>query len=430
FSAFPTATGVVVSNAVPGNGGVIISWAAPVAVVSLSASPNPAVAGQVVTLTATVAGPTSAPVPTGNVTFVDYTTGGVAIGLPVELSGGTASTTTSSLPVGDTQLYAHYSGDATYAPVTSSLLTEDVLPLTWSAGPSGPSARSGPAMATSPSGLTLLFGGAGAGSTAHSDTWELASPTGTWQELAAAASTAPSARTVAAMVWDPEMSEFVLFGGVSHTGYHGGTWAFDSATATWSELATTGSPSPRAGAAMAALPNGDIVLFGGLGSSGFLGGTWVFDPTTTTWSEQSGPGPSARYSAAMAADGAGNVVLFGGLGPSGYESGTWSYNPTAGTWSEVATSGAAPTGRFGASFAYGPSAKGFVLFGGEGTAGFSSATYSYDPATATWAALEPSVSPTPRDGAAMSYDPPANVFVLFGGWTGSNYLSGTWELPG
>ena len=284
-------------------------------------------------------------------------------------------------------------------------------------------------MASNPAGLTVLFGGGAPGSTALADTWELASPGGSWQQLTSTAGTAPSGRTLAAMVWDPSLSKFVLFGGLNGTGFQGGTYAFDPTTMTWSELTTTGSPTPRAGAALAALPDGEVLLFGGLGSSGFLSDTWVFDPATTTWSKQSGSGPTARYEAAMSAGPAG-PVLFGGLGPSGLVGGTWAYNPADGTWSQATTSGSSPSARYGAGFAYDVAAGDFVLFGGDTASGYSSATYTYDPATAAWATISPTTSPSPRDGAGLTYDATAHAFVLFGGWDGANFLSDTWELAG
>ena len=220
-----------------------------------------------------------------------------------------------------------------------------------------------------------------------------------------------------------------MFGGLNRTGFQGGTYTFDPATSTWSALTTTGSPTPRAGAAIATLPDGDILLFGGVGFTGFLSDTWVFDPATSTWSKQAATGPSARYEASMA-EGASGPVLFGGLGPSGPLGGTWSYNAATGTWGHVSTSGTAPAALYGASFAYDTAAGHFVLFGGDAAAGYSSATYTYDPANATWAALSPTNNPSARAGAGFTYDQTAETFVLFGGWDGTKFLASTWEMAG
>jgi N-acetylneuraminic acid mutarotase len=232
------------------------------------------------------------------------------------------------------------------------------------------------------------------------------------------------------MVWDQEMGKFVLFGGVSSTGFHSGTWAFDPVSGTWSKLATTGSPPPRAGAGMAAEPNGDIVLFGGLTYTGFLADTWVFDPSTNTWAEQHPPAsPPARFEPAMAADSStGTVVLFGGLGVGGYYGGTWAY--TDGAWARLTPGGTPPSARYGAGLAYDSAAGDFVLVDGDSAPGYSGATYTYDPTTSTWAVLAPTTSPSPRAGAGFSYDPAAGTFVQFGGFNGSTFLADTWELAG
>ncbi len=84
------------------------------------ANPSPSVVGQSVTLTATVA-PIQAgqPAPSGIVTFVDTTTG-VTLGTGT-LSGGTASFTTSSIPVGVNSIAANYAGDGTFLASTGSV---------------------------------------------------------------------------------------------------------------------------------------------------------------------------------------------------------------------------------------------------------------------------------------------------------------------
>ncbi|MGA6153513.1 Ig-like domain-containing protein [Stenotrophomonas sp. NPDC087984] len=85
----------------------------------VTASPNPAVSGQSVTLTATVI-PLGTGTPTGTVTFV--VSGGPT--LTGTLSGGTASVTASGLSGGTHIVTATYNGDANF---TSSTGTTAVL---------------------------------------------------------------------------------------------------------------------------------------------------------------------------------------------------------------------------------------------------------------------------------------------------------------
>jgi hypothetical protein len=93
----------------------------PASSTALTASANPAVAGQSVTFTATVKGGTAG-TPTGTVVFTVDGTAQPA----VSLSGGIATLTLNNLTTGSHQILAAYSGDINYAPSTSNSLTEVV----------------------------------------------------------------------------------------------------------------------------------------------------------------------------------------------------------------------------------------------------------------------------------------------------------------
>lgn len=126
------ASDVEISNSLSGPGGVTISWyGPPTTTTTMTSTPNPAVSGSPVTLTATVNPLGAAPgtAPTGSVTFVDADTG-YPIGYPVPLSTTspyTASVSTT-LPVGTDHVSAYYPGDSNFIGSGSSILTENVLP--------------------------------------------------------------------------------------------------------------------------------------------------------------------------------------------------------------------------------------------------------------------------------------------------------------
>ena len=80
---------------------------------------NPSTYGQSVTFTATVAPPGA----TGTVTFKD---GGTDISGAISVASGQAQFSTSSLSAGSHSITAHYSGDGTYLPSTSSSLAQVV----------------------------------------------------------------------------------------------------------------------------------------------------------------------------------------------------------------------------------------------------------------------------------------------------------------
>jgi hypothetical protein len=83
----------------------------------LAVSPATANFGQSVTLTATVTGPSGAPVPTGTVTFNSGTN---ALGTGTLNASGIATYTTSTLAPNNYSLTAAYGGDATYSSSTSA----------------------------------------------------------------------------------------------------------------------------------------------------------------------------------------------------------------------------------------------------------------------------------------------------------------------
>ena len=94
--------------------------------IALVSSLNPSVSGQSVTFTATVTPLTGTGTPTSTVVFKD----GVATIGTGTLSGGVATFSTSALSTGAHSITAVYSGDASYATSTSSVVTQTVNRLT------------------------------------------------------------------------------------------------------------------------------------------------------------------------------------------------------------------------------------------------------------------------------------------------------------
>jgi hypothetical protein len=99
----------------------------------LTASPNPVLAQNTVTLTATVS--SSVSTPTGSVTFSDS---GTTLGT-ASLTGGTATLTTSTLSVGSHSITAAYGGDGNFNSVSSTAAGETVEDFTLTIGGSGSS---------------------------------------------------------------------------------------------------------------------------------------------------------------------------------------------------------------------------------------------------------------------------------------------------
>lgn len=239
-----------------------------------------------------------------------------------------------------------------------------------------PSPRGEAAVAEDPAqeGL-LLYGGHGAAGPLG-DTW--AFENGSWMNLTAAAGTGPSPRYESAMAWDPALNEDILFGGRSYAAIFNDTWAFFNGH--WREVVTAGPPTNgappgRYGASLVWDPNlSGLLLFGGAtsqsGTGGVVNDTWIFENGTWSSIHLTGAGPAPRRFAAMGFDGSLDaVVLFGGESALGAALGdTWTIQGTA--WAPVtAPPGAAsPSGRWLAT-AIGvdpgaPSRSYLLLFGG------------------------------------------------------------------
>lgn len=91
--------------------------------ISISATPTPALLGQTVTLTSTVA-QTAASVPSGSITFMS---GSTSLGQASLDSAGTATLTLSSLPAGTYAVVGSYSGDSHYGSGKSAVASLQVL---------------------------------------------------------------------------------------------------------------------------------------------------------------------------------------------------------------------------------------------------------------------------------------------------------------
>jgi hypothetical protein len=89
---------------------------------TLNSSPNPAVVGTAVSLSATVT--ENYAVPTGSVSFLD---GGTLIGTALLNASGTATFTTSTLSVGTHPITAVYAGNNNFGPINSGVLDQVIL---------------------------------------------------------------------------------------------------------------------------------------------------------------------------------------------------------------------------------------------------------------------------------------------------------------
>ncbi len=291
----------------------------------------------------------------------------------------------------------------------------------WANGPSaGPSERAGMAVAFDVARSVLVVISGLSATALESDSWEWSGSA--WTEMA----TAPlSPRSQHAMAYDSRRGVAVMFGGSSADTV---TWLFDSLA--WRPVAFAG-PGARTAPAMAYdSVRGLVVLFAGSGGGSPLADTWLYDGSA--WRlDTTATSPPARSGAAMDFDAVrGVIVVFGGTGAAGPLNDTWEYtspaSPTAhGTWRQVTISGAVPSARSGAAFAF-DAARGYsVLFGG---AGASAETWTYD--GSVWTHVTTVHTPSARSGAAIAFEASSRRSVLFGGVTAGARLGDLWAFDG
>jgi N-acetylneuraminic acid mutarotase len=292
------------------------------------------------------------------------------------------------------------------------------------------------------SGRLIMFGGSEAADPFGlkyppvNTTWAYDPAANSWTELKPSG-TVPPPLSGPSMAYDPATKRLIMFGGcdgVASEMYGGwlypatsGTWAYDPATNTWTELKPSGKvPPPRSVAPMAYDPaTGRMIMFGGMGDTPpfLLNDTWAYDPAANTWTElkPSGTVPSPRQEPAMTYDpSTGRLIMFGGYDgeTSTVLDETWAYDPSGNTWTNLNPSGTLPEARFGSAMTYDSSSRRAIMFGGsiaDGSKYFDN-TWAYDPVANTWTELKPlGTLPGARYSPSLVYAPSTGQVVMFGG---------------
>jgi hypothetical protein len=205
----------------------------------------------------------------------------------------------------------------------------------------------------------------------------------------------------------------VLFGGSTATGYRADTWTWNGGG--WNLQRPHGSPSARDEAGIGSDPAGHVVLFGGFGpgagAAALLGDTWTWDGQD--WTRQHPrTSPEPRLAPDMAYDSnLGKTVMYGGFDPikhAAFTSTAWTWDGS--DWSERALD-TNPQIFGGSAFAFDPSSRRFVSFGGF-RARVIGETWSFD--GTNWSRLSPTLNPAGRRDAAFAFEPSGEA-ILFGG---------------
>src|SRR5579864_4224030 len=117
--------------------------------------------------------------------------------------------------------------------------------------------------------------------------------------------------------------------------------------------------------------------------------------------------PVGRWATSMAYDQAAHAaVLFGGTAGGALLGDTWTWDGTR--WLERSGLTGSPSARLGAAMAYDDQTGQVILFGGQGPSSNAlDDTWAWD--GSAWHQLQPSHSPSPREGASAVYDPALSV---------------------
>ena len=291
--------------------------------------------------------------------------------------------------------------------------------------PGGPGIRSGARMVYDPNRKrALLFGGVDTGGKID-ETWEWSGAA--WEWLSP--SSAPDARAYPGLAYDRSRSNAVLFGGAGAVAALGDTWTWDGTN--WTEKAPATSPPACWGSGMVYdSARNETVLFGGATDAigdNTITATWTWNGTN--WTEKApATQPARRFGCAMAFDeDRGVVVLFGGSADTtSATSDTWEWDGT--NWTEISPSNP-PTARRLAAATFSPDQNAVMLFGGfeEGTSTYPADTYTYN--GAAWVATATTgISPSGRQGAAMSLIDMSGCVSIFGGLNAGATVNDFWKF--
>jgi len=183
-------------------------------------------------------------------------------------------------------------------------------------------------------------------------------------------------------------SEMIVWGGLTDAGILAGNGArYRPATDSWTNVSSSGAPSPRSGHT-AVWTGTEMIVWGGNEFAPAIVGTGGrFRPATGDWRSVSIVGaPSARTGHTAIWTGT-EMIVWGGN--DGLPTNTGArYNPASDTWSKIADAPAALTGHTAIW-----TGTEMIVWGGDSS---SDRGYAYRPSTNTWRATTITAAPTPR----------------------------------
>lgn len=345
----------------------------------------------------------------------------------------------------------------------------------------GPPTGNGHSAVWDPGGDQLLVYG-GFGGSESAGLWAFQPAAGRWRDLETAG-TIPSPQSYHTAVWDSAAGRMLVFGGIGPTfGLINDLWAYAPSTNTWLRLDPDNPPPPPL-LLHAAVWDPDLaqmLVYGGVDP---VGGKptdqlWSYRPASNTWSRliSDSPSPPARLSAGAVWDPIGHrlLILSGSCGSDCFLDDVWSYRPAENRWTELPAVGRRPRPRAGLSAVWDPVRGQVVVFGGSTGSDLFNDVWTYRPATYRWEASQPLVrsssqtftpagvwmdrqrlfaldlmadrlrlydletgtwsawpvepGPGPRQEPTLVWDPDGQRALLFGGYWEGRFFADLWEL--
>lgn len=273
-----------------------------------------------------------------------------------------------------------------------------------------------------------------------SDVWSLSLGGGTsWSELSPSPPP-PALRKWAAAAFDPVGARMLLFGGEWPSFGDVLALSADGGPPNWERLAVEGTPPPWRGGASAIYDASRtrVILFGGGADDAAFNDVWVLDlAATPRWTQlfPAGPSPPGRLNHSAVYDAAGDrMIVFGGCDPALNPIGdTWELLlGGSGAWHALATSGIAPSARFGHAAIIDPIGDRMLLYGGGRFGSYSGDLWSLAlTGEPVWSPLDAAgPAPAARAGHTAVYDPGRRRMVVFGGElaTSPGVANDVWSL--
>lgn len=239
----------------------------------------------------------------------------------------------------------------------------------------------------------------------------------------------PLPRRYSRIAYDIEERKIILFGGLTKENSSlNDTWIFDVLTKQWKQVYPQHSPEARFGHTMDYIGNNEVLLFGGMNeNSEFFNDIWVYNVRNNTWlkiDSYGGPQKRAFHSSTVVKD---KIYYFGGLLPYGeVKNDLWQYNIITSSWTFITSTSPLPTKRYSAGLCYDTVNKKLILFGGYTGTQYLNDTWSYDIESNIFVNCNPSYPPGERSVGQMVYDTLNNRVILFGGRGSREMYDDTW----